>query len=89
MAATSDEPCNVFHHRRDKKRDQHAKRADVPAEQALAEHFGHAGLLAEPLQTAGGADHEQEARRHRPKMLPVQSESARQAQALPRLTERS
>ena len=65
MDATSDEPCNVFITAAIRNGISTPNAPMCQAEQALAEHFRHAGLLAEPLQTAGGADHQQECRRHR------------------------
>ena len=50
MDATSDEPCNVFITAAIRNGISTPQMAKVPSKQAFAEHFGHAGLLAEMLQ---------------------------------------
>ena len=60
MAATSDEPCRVFIIAATRNRTSSPGAAR--AEQTLAEEFCHAGLLAEPLQAAGGTDDHDDAR---------------------------
>ena len=75
-----------LYHRRGQKRDQDAERAEVPREHALAEHFRHAGQLAEPLQAAGGA-HDKEHARNATEHTPRPAGIGEEAEALSRTSE--
>ena len=75
-----------LYHGRGQKRDQDAERAEVPRERALAEHLGHAGQLAEPLQAAGSA-HDKEHARNATEHTPRPAGIGKEAEGLSRTSE--